>query len=55
MRIGHCQLDSQLGEFDGNLQKVVAGLERADRQQVDIPARGGTRALSGFRVVRDLW
>ncbi len=36
MRIGHCQLDSQLGDFDGNLQKVVAGLERADREQVDI-------------------
>ncbi len=23
MRIGHCQLDSQLGDFSGNLEKVV--------------------------------
>lgn len=36
MRIGHCQLDSQLGDFDGNLRKVIAGLERADRERVDI-------------------
>lgn len=36
MRIGHCQFDSQLGNFEGNLQKVVAGLERADRERVDI-------------------
>lgn len=36
MRIGHCQLDSQLGDFDANLAKVVKGLERADRERVDI-------------------
>src|SRR5262245_6951864 len=36
MRIGHCQLDSQLGDFEGNLRKVVQGLERADRERVDI-------------------
>lgn len=36
MRIGHCQLDSQLGDFAGNLAKVVQGLERADRDRVDI-------------------
>lgn len=36
MRIGHCQLDSQLGDFTGNLAKVVQGLERADRDRVDI-------------------
>jgi predicted amidohydrolase len=36
MRIGHCQLDSQLGDFDGNLREVVEGLERADRERVDI-------------------
>lgn len=36
MRIGHCQLDSQLGDFAGNLQKVLTGLERADRERVDI-------------------
>ncbi len=36
MRIGHCQLDSQLGDFDRNLGKVVEGLERAERDRVDI-------------------
>lgn len=36
MRIGHCQLVSAPGDFDGNLAKVVAGLERADRERVDI-------------------
>ncbi len=28
MRIGHSQVDSQLGDFEGNLGKVVAGMER---------------------------
>jgi predicted amidohydrolase len=36
MRIGHCQLDSQLGDFAGNLGKVVKGLEQADKDRVDI-------------------
>jgi len=36
MRIGHYQLDSQLGDFAGNLQKVITGLERADRDRVEI-------------------
>lgn len=36
MRIGHCQLDSQLGDFAGNLKKVVRGLERMDQDRVDI-------------------
>jgi len=36
MRIGHCQLDSQLGDFAGNLRKVVQGLERADQERVDV-------------------
>ena len=36
MRIGHCQLDSQLADFEGNLAKVVKGLEQADRDRVDI-------------------
>ena len=36
MRIGHCQLDSQLGDFKGNLNKVILGLERADADRVDI-------------------
>ncbi len=36
MRIGHCQLDSQLGDFEGNLAKVVAGLERARKDSVEI-------------------
>ncbi len=36
MRIGHCQADSTLGDFEGNLKKVIAGLERADADRVDI-------------------
>ena len=36
MRIGHCQLDSKCGDFDGNLAKVVEGLKRADREGVEI-------------------
>jgi predicted amidohydrolase len=36
MRIGHWQLDSQLGDFAGNLAKVVQGLKQADKDRVDI-------------------
>jgi predicted amidohydrolase len=36
MRIGHCQFESGPGDFDGNLDKVVKGLERADRERVEI-------------------
>ena len=36
MRIGHCQLDSQLSNFQGNLGKVVEGLKKADSDRVDI-------------------
>ncbi|MCX7396312.1 MAG: carbon-nitrogen hydrolase family protein [Planctomycetales bacterium] len=36
MRIGHCQLDSQLGDFKGNLGKVLEGLKKADADRVDI-------------------
>jgi predicted amidohydrolase len=36
MRIGHCQLESIPGDFDGNLAKVVAGLQRADRERVQV-------------------
>jgi predicted amidohydrolase len=36
MRIGHCQYDSQLGDFDGNLAKVVIGLKRAQEERVEI-------------------
>ena len=36
MRIGHSQVDSQLGDFEGNLAKVVAGMERAKRERVEI-------------------
>src|SRR5436190_9708875 len=36
MRIGHCQLDSRCGDFEGNLAKVVTGLERADRDRVEV-------------------
>lgn len=36
MRIAHCQLDSRYNDFAGNLAKVVRGLERADRDRVDV-------------------
>ena len=36
MRIGHCQLDSQLGDFKVNLDKVLEGLKKADADRVDI-------------------
>lgn len=36
MRIGHCQLESKTGDFEANLAKVVAGLERADKDRVEI-------------------
>src|SRR5262245_3838333 len=36
MRIGHCQLDSRLGDFEGNLAKVVEGLKQAQRERVEI-------------------
>jgi len=36
MRIGHCQFESLLGDFDANLEKVVKGLERADKERVAV-------------------
>ena len=36
MRIGHSQVGLQLGDFEGNLAKVVAGMERAEREHVEI-------------------
>ena len=36
MRIGHCQLESKCGDFEGNLAKVVKGLEQAQRERVDV-------------------
>lgn len=36
MRIGHCQLESQYGDFNANLAKVIKGLEQADRDRVEI-------------------
>jgi predicted amidohydrolase len=36
MRVGHCQLESKAGDFETNLGKVVKGLERADRDRVEI-------------------
>jgi predicted amidohydrolase len=36
MRIGHCQLEALLGDFDANLEKVIKGLERADRERVAV-------------------
>ncbi|HVK09205.1 MAG TPA: carbon-nitrogen hydrolase family protein [Gemmataceae bacterium] len=36
MRIGHCQIESKTGDFEANLAKVVNGLERMDRDRVEI-------------------
>jgi predicted amidohydrolase len=36
MRIGHCQFESKCGDFDTNLEKVVQGLECAEREGVEI-------------------
>ena len=36
IRIGHCQLEARCGAFEANLAKVVQGLERADREHVEI-------------------
>lgn len=36
MKIGHCQLESLSGDFDANLDKVVKGMERAEREGVQI-------------------
>jgi predicted amidohydrolase len=36
MRVGVCQLHSAAGDFDGNLAKVVAGLETAHRDRVEL-------------------
>jgi predicted amidohydrolase len=36
MRIGHCQLEATTGDFEANLAKVVRGLERADKDRVEV-------------------
>src|SRR5262249_20389031 len=36
MRVGHWQLESKCGDFEANLAKVVVGLERADRDRVEV-------------------
>jgi predicted amidohydrolase len=36
MRVGHCQLESKTGDFEANLDKVVKGLERADRDRIEV-------------------
>jgi predicted amidohydrolase len=36
MRIAHCQLESKLGDFEANLEKVVKGLEWADKERARI-------------------
>ncbi len=38
MRVGVCQLESKLDAFEENLDKVVAGLERAARDRVELLA-----------------
>jgi len=36
IRIGHWQLEAKTGDFDANLAKVVTGLQRADRDRVEV-------------------
>ena len=36
MRIGHCQLECKTGDFEANLAKVVKGLERAEKERVEV-------------------
>jgi predicted amidohydrolase len=36
MRIGHCQADSRLGDFKGNLDRLISGMEKADSERVEI-------------------
>ena len=36
MRIGHCQFVSKPGDFEGNLAKVVQGLEKAHKDRVEV-------------------
>src|SRR5438093_13648909 len=36
IRIGHCQLECREGDFEANLGKVVAGLERAEAERVQV-------------------
>lgn len=36
MRIGHCQFESKCGDFEANLDKVLKGLEWAERDRVEI-------------------
>jgi predicted amidohydrolase len=68
MRIGHCQLDSQLGDFDANLAKVVDGLRKAQENRVEIccfpecfltgypdtegPARDGAFTIDSPQIMR---
>ncbi|HEV3263496.1 MAG TPA: carbon-nitrogen hydrolase family protein [Gemmataceae bacterium] len=36
MKIGHCQFETRTGDFDGNLAKVINGVERAQREGVEV-------------------
>jgi predicted amidohydrolase len=36
MRIGHCQLETKCGDYEGNLAKLVKGLEQAQRERVEV-------------------
>lgn len=36
IRIGHCQFESKVNDFDANLDRVVQGLERAQKERVEI-------------------
>ena len=36
MRIGHWQLESKCGDFEGNLARAVLGLEKAHKDRVEV-------------------
>jgi len=36
MKIGHDQLECAPGDYEGNIQKVLSGLEEADQESIDI-------------------
>lgn len=55
MRIGHWQLESKCGDFEGNLAKVVTGLERAQRERVFFADVDPAVTDKTWKVGRSLW
>ena len=50
IRIGYSQIDSPLGEFEGNLANVVAGMKRAERERVEIASFPNRFPTCGIRT-----